>query len=76
MARFRMATKDEMGQALGLPAGCVSPLAARAVPVFLDAALRQYETLLVGGGRPGVEVEITPHDLARVCNGEWLAFSC
>jgi len=73
-ARCRMATRDEMELALGLPAGCVSPLAARGVPVLLDAALMQYETLLVGGGRPGVEVEVTPPDLARLCHGEWVVF--
>jgi Cys-tRNA(Pro)/Cys-tRNA(Cys) deacylase len=73
-ARYSMATKEDVERALSLPFHGVSPLAARSLPVFLDSALMQYKTVLVGGGRPGVEVEVSPIDLARLSAGEWVAF--
>jgi Cys-tRNA(Pro)/Cys-tRNA(Cys) deacylase len=72
--RCSMATREEVERALGLPFHGVSPLAARNLPVFLYTALRQCQTVLVGGGSPGVEVEVSPHDLARLSAGEWVAF--
>jgi Cys-tRNA(Pro)/Cys-tRNA(Cys) deacylase len=74
-ARCSVATASELEQTLGHPSGGVSPLSPRGMPVFLDAQLKTCETVLVGAGERGVEVELSPSDLAVVSRGEWVAFS-
>jgi Cys-tRNA(Pro)/Cys-tRNA(Cys) deacylase len=61
---LELARPDELHAVLGYSAAGVSPLGAPPeVPVAVDRRLLDEETILVGGGRSGVEVELAPADL-------------
>jgi Cys-tRNA(Pro)/Cys-tRNA(Cys) deacylase len=70
-----MASPEELQKILHQPSGGVSPLANEGLPVFLDESLRHYDTVLVGGGTRGVELEVSPADLGLLTGGEWISFS-
>ena len=51
----------------GYVAGGISPLGQRkALPTVLDERALQHDAIHVSGGRRGLEVELSPHDLQRL----------
>ena len=55
-------------KATGSVVGGISPLGSRrALPVVLDASAMEHETIVVNGGRRGLQMELAPADLVRVC---------
>jgi len=66
--RAELATVDELKILLGYPSGAVSPLGIGDVPLFADTSLLAFQTILVGSGIPGVEIEIEPQALAAISN--------
>jgi Cys-tRNA(Pro)/Cys-tRNA(Cys) deacylase len=73
--RFEVADKDELQAKLGFPPHGVSPLGAADFPVFLDASLLQFPTVLVGGGATGIEIELAPADLVRLCSAQVISLA-
>lgn len=63
--RPQLAAREELLARTDYPPTGVSPLGVPGVPVLLDASLFAFETVLVGGGAVGVEVELAPTDLQR-----------
>jgi Cys-tRNA(Pro)/Cys-tRNA(Cys) deacylase len=59
-ARLELATARELLEKTGYPPTGVSPIGVDAIPVVLDQGLIPYETILIGGGTVGVEIEISP----------------
>ncbi len=54
-------------RATGFVVGGISPIGMRRqLPVVIDVSLMGHETILVSAGRRGLQVELAPHDLARV----------
>lgn len=65
--RARMADIAAAERATGYVAGGISPLGQRKrLPVVLDASAREFETVFCSAGRRGLEVELAPHELARL----------
>jgi Cys-tRNA(Pro)/Cys-tRNA(Cys) deacylase len=51
----------------GYVVGGISPIGQkRALPVVLDESALAHDTVLVSGGRRGLDLELAPQDLARV----------
>ena len=73
--RCILAKREELKQCLDYPPMGVSPLASGGIRVLLDQRLRSFETILVGGGAAGVEIEISTTELERMTEGEWLPLS-
>lgn len=61
--RYSVASPDHLARFLDYPPFGVSPLGAPDVPVLIDGRLECYESVLIGSGVPGIEIEIAPSDL-------------
>ena len=65
-----MAETAAAERATGYVVGGISPLGHRKrLPVFLDESMRDRTTVLVSAGRRGLELELSPDDLARLSAG-------
>ena len=65
-----MAEAADAERATGYMVGGISPLGHRKrLPVFLDASMQDRPTVLVSAGRRGLELELSPADLARLSGG-------
>ena len=62
-----MAESAAAERATGYVVGGISPLGHRKrLPVFLDSSMRDRATVMVSAGRRGLELELSPADLARL----------
>ena len=67
-----MAEAADAERATGYVVGGISPLGHRKrLPVFLDASMQDRPTVLVSAGRRGLELELSPTDLARLSSGRF-----
>lgn len=71
----RLASRAALAEKLGFPPTGVSPLGCAPYPVAMDESVFAHETVLVGGGVVGVEIEIAPADLQRATGAARLAFA-
>jgi Cys-tRNA(Pro)/Cys-tRNA(Cys) deacylase len=66
--RARMADVAAAERATGYVAGGISPLGQRKrLATVVDASAQRWETVFCSGGRRGLEIELTPADLVRLC---------
>jgi Cys-tRNA(Pro)/Cys-tRNA(Cys) deacylase len=66
--RARMADVTAAERATGYVAGGISPLAQRKrLTTVIDASAQRWETVFCSGGRRGLEIELAPTDLVRLC---------
>jgi Cys-tRNA(Pro)/Cys-tRNA(Cys) deacylase len=64
--KVEVANRDELKNLIGYPPNGVSPIGIPEVPSILDSGLKEMETVLLGAGAVGLEVEITPEVLSNV----------
>ena len=65
--RADLAPPEAAQRATGSVIGGISPLGhRRPMPVFVDASVSAFATVLVSGGRRGLQVELEPADLVRL----------
>jgi Cys-tRNA(Pro)/Cys-tRNA(Cys) deacylase len=66
--RARMADVAAAERATGYVAGGISPLGQRKrLATVVDASAQRWETVFCSGGRRGLEIELDPADLVRLC---------
>jgi Cys-tRNA(Pro)/Cys-tRNA(Cys) deacylase len=69
--RAKLADKDHAQRVTGYVSGGTSPLGQRKrLPTHLDASALEHGTILVNGGRRGLQLELDPRDLARLTDAE------
>jgi len=65
--RAKLADKEQASRATGYVTGGTSPLGQRKpLPTHVDASALEHATILVNGGRRGLQVELDPNDLVRL----------
>jgi len=65
--KARLADVTAAERATGYVAGGISPLGQRKrLPVVLDSSATDHETIFCSAGRRGLEIELSPTDLARL----------
>lgn len=66
-SKLTMADPAAVRRSSGYVLGGVSPFGQRTVlPTVVDASALEHETVLVSGGRRGLEIEVAPSDLVTV----------
>jgi Cys-tRNA(Pro)/Cys-tRNA(Cys) deacylase len=69
--RASLADKNQAQRATGYVSGGTSPLGQRKrLPTHLDASALEHETILVNGGRRGLQLELDPRDLVRLTGAQ------
>lgn len=67
-----MADKSLVARSTGYVLGGVSPLGQRTpLPTVIDETAQVWETIYVSAGKRGVQVELSPVDLARVAGANF-----
>ena len=70
--KAKMADKDRVSTVTGYVMGGVSPLGQKKkLPTTIDQTATDYDTIFVSGGRRGLDIEISPCDLAALCGAEF-----
>ena len=67
-----MAAPADVERSTGYVLGGVSPLGQKKpLLTFIDASAQRLSTFFVSAGRRGLEIELSPHDLATLCQGQF-----
>lgn len=67
-----MADKVKVQKVTGYVLGGVSPLGQKkSLKTAIDKQAEQFPTILVSGGKRGLEIELAPSDLARLTRGDF-----
>lgn len=73
--RVQVASQEELQDQVAYPPTGVSPIGVGAIPVFMDEKLFEFQTVLIGAGEIGVEIEIRPSHLKEITKAEILAIA-
>ena len=73
--RVQMASKEDLKLHTDYPPTGVSPLGIGSIPIFIDAALLAYPTIVIGSGEVALEIEIAPDTVQQLTSGRIVAFS-
>ena len=69
--KMRMADVAQAERATGYLKGGISPFGQKTIlPTYIDRSINQFDTIHVSAGKRGLEVELSPESLTRLCSGQ------
>jgi len=69
--KVMMADSTKAETATGYVLGGISPLGQKKRLAFaVDESINNFETVFISGGRRGLEIELTPSDLVKICQAK------
>lgn len=72
--KAQMAAGADVERSSGYILGGVSPLGQKKrLRTFIDSSAENFPTIYVSAGRRGLEIELSPNDLAKITDGEMVA---
>ena len=70
--RATLAAQSDVERSTGYVLGGVSPLGQKQMlKTIIDASAKKYPSVYVSAGRRGLEIELSPDDLARLINASF-----
>lgn len=71
--KVRLASYEQAEALTGLQTGGISPLALinKGFQIFIDDSARSYPKIYISGGQRGLNVQISPKDIARLTNARF-----
>lgn len=74
--KIEMAQLSELEETLGYPLKGVSPIGVpSAIPVYIDSEVLNFDTVFIGAGQSGIDIEIKPQDLVVIAKGQLVGFT-
>lgn len=67
--RIELATLEDLKKNIGYPPSGVSPLGIpTGIPIIIDNEILKFDSILIGSGVIGVEIELSPKDLMELAS--------
>lgn len=70
--RVEMIAMKDLEKLTGYIRGGCSPLGMKKLfPTYIDEPAKELDTIVVSGGKRGLQIELSPYDLAKIVRGEF-----
>ncbi len=74
LKKLQMASMAQAEKSTGYLVGGISPLAQKkTLTTLIDESAKDHEKIFVSGGKRGLQIAISPTDLANLCRGRFAA---
>ena len=66
MKRASFAEADATVQLTGLPVGGVTAVGIQGLPIYVDSAVPEQESIIMGGGNRSTKLRLSPRELLKL----------
>ena len=74
--KVEMIPMKDLEKLTGYIRGGCSPVGMKKLfPTYIDIDAKDYETIVISGGKRGLQIDLSPEDLSRIIGGEFVKIS-